>query len=56
LIAVSIMLTVKGIDMFMEYTYQNFDKKMVEFGCAGLDLDFEGRTRQFYKGELMSLT
>ncbi|KAJ4377401.1 hypothetical protein N0V83_000226 [Neocucurbitaria cava] len=41
-----------GIDMFIEYTYQNFNKKIVELGCRGLDLDFEGRTRQFYKTPL----
>jgi hypothetical protein len=49
------MLTVQGIDMFIEFTYQNFNKKMVEVGCAGLALDFEGRTRQFYTGDLPSL-
>ena len=44
-----------GIDMFIEYTYQNFDKKMVEFGCVGLDFDFEGRS-EFYKGALPDMT
>ncbi|RYN32976.1 hypothetical protein AA0112_g5873 [Alternaria arborescens] len=29
----------------------NFDKKMVEFGCVGLDFDYEGRS-EFYKGKL----
>jgi hypothetical protein len=28
------MLTVEGIDMFIEYTYQTFNKKMVEVGCV----------------------
>ncbi|RYN36306.1 hypothetical protein AA0117_g1056 [Alternaria alternata] len=44
-----------GIDMFIEYTYQNFDKKMVEFGCVGLDFDYEGRS-EFYKGKLPDMT
>jgi len=44
-----------GIDMFIEYTYQKFDKKMVEFGCVGLDFDFEGRS-EFYKGALPDMT
>jgi hypothetical protein len=47
-----VLTIIVGIDMFIEYTYQNFNKKIVEVGCAGLDLDVEGRTRQFYKGEL----
>ncbi|CAO2647800.1 Nn.00g087220.m01.CDS01 [Neocucurbitaria sp. VM-36] len=40
-----------GIDMFIEYTHQNFDKKIVEMGCMGLDFDFHGRS-QFYKAPL----
>jgi uncharacterized protein YbcV (DUF1398 family) len=47
-----VLTVMKGIDMFIDYTYRNFNKEMVEAGCAGLDLDVEGRTRQFYKGEL----
>jgi uncharacterized protein YbcV (DUF1398 family) len=49
------LLTREGIDMFIDYTYQNFNKKMVEAGCTGLDLDIEGRTRRFYKEEFQSL-
>jgi hypothetical protein len=41
--------------MFIEYTYQNFNKKLVELGCVGLDFDFEGRT-SFYKGVLPDMT
>ncbi|KAG9192293.1 hypothetical protein G6011_11027 [Alternaria panax] len=37
------------------YTYQNFDKEIVEFGCVGLDFDLEGRT-EFYKGGLPDMT
>jgi hypothetical protein len=44
-----------GIDMFIEYTSQRFNKKMVEFGCVGLDFDFKGRS-EFYKGELPDMT
>ncbi|RYO02204.1 hypothetical protein AA0120_g611 [Alternaria tenuissima] len=33
----------------------NFDKKMVEFGCVGLDFDYEGRS-EFYKGKLPDMT
>jgi hypothetical protein len=44
-----------GIDMFIEYTSQNFDRKMVEFGCVGLDFEFKGRS-EFYKGELPDMT
>ncbi|OAL49438.1 class I glutamine amidotransferase-like protein [Pyrenochaeta sp. DS3sAY3a] len=43
-----------GIDMFIEYTHQTFDKQLVELGCMGLDFDLEGRS-QFYKGPLPSL-
>jgi hypothetical protein len=41
--------------MFIEYTYQNFNKKLVELGCVGLDFNFEGRT-SFYKGVLPDMT
>ena len=46
-----VVLTEKyiGIDMFIEYTYRNFNPKVVELGCSGLDFDFEGRKNQFYK-------
>ncbi|KAF1842431.1 class I glutamine amidotransferase-like protein [Cucurbitaria berberidis CBS 394.84] len=44
-----------GIDMFMEYTYQNFDKRVVETGCEGFDFDFHGRS-QFYKSPLPSFS
>jgi hypothetical protein len=44
-----------GIDMFIEYTSQNFDRKMVEFGCVGLDFEFKGRS-EFYKRELPDMT
>lgn len=43
-----------GIDMVIVYTSQNFNKKVVEMGCIGLDFDFEGRS-QFYKAPLASL-
>ena len=48
------VLTCQGIDMVIEYTYQNFNQKVVEIGCVGLDFDFEGRS-QFYKRPLVSL-
>lgn len=41
--------------MVIEYTCQNFNRKVVEMGCVGLDFDFEGRS-QFYKTPLVSLT
>jgi hypothetical protein len=34
--------------MVIEYTLQNFEPKLVEMGCQGLDFDVEGRS-QFYK-------
>lgn len=40
--------------MFIEYTHQTFDKKIVEIGCVGLDFDFHGRS-QFYKSPPLSL-
>lgn len=40
--------------MVIEYTHQNFNKKVVEMGCVGLDFDFEGRS-QFYKTPPMRL-
>ncbi|KAJ4316312.1 hypothetical protein N0V94_005521 [Neodidymelliopsis sp. IMI 364377] len=43
-----------GIDMMIEYTHRNFNKKIVEMGCLGLDFDFEGRS-QFYKTPPLSL-
>ncbi|KAJ4382289.1 hypothetical protein N0V86_002623 [Didymella sp. IMI 355093] len=42
-----------GIDMVIEYTIQNFDTKLVEMGCQGLDFDVEGRS-QFYKAPLVN--
>lgn len=40
--------------MMIEYTYENFDKKMVELGCAGLDFELHGR-KQFYSSPPVSL-
>lgn len=40
--------------MFIEYTHQNFDEKLVKLGCEGLDFEFEGRG-QFYKKPLSSV-
>lgn len=40
--------------MVIEYTHQNFNKKVVEMGCVGLDFKFEGRS-QFYQAPLLSL-
>ncbi|KAH7077768.1 class I glutamine amidotransferase-like protein [Paraphoma chrysanthemicola] len=45
-----------GIDMAIEYTDRNFNKKLVQAGCMGLDFDYEGRTKQFYKGPLPSFS
>lgn len=49
-----VLIVMPGIDMFIEYTHQNFDKKIVELGCAGLDFALEDRS-QFYKAPLPSL-
>ncbi|KAF3002105.1 hypothetical protein E8E13_009812 [Curvularia kusanoi] len=42
-----------GIDMMIEYTLQNFDRKVVESGCTGLGFKFEGLS-QYYKAPLPS--
>ncbi|KAF3034853.1 hypothetical protein E8E11_004379 [Didymella keratinophila] len=42
-----------GIDMVIEYTLQNFDKKLVEMGCEGLDFEVEGRC-QVYKAPIVN--
>lgn len=34
--------------MMIEYTLQNFDRKVVESGCIGLGFKFEGLS-QYYK-------
>lgn len=49
-----VILTAIGIDMMIEYTYQTFDKKMVEIGLAGLDFELNGR-KQFYSEPYMDL-
>ncbi|KAF2016135.1 class I glutamine amidotransferase-like protein [Aaosphaeria arxii CBS 175.79] len=38
-----------GIDMAVEYVKRNFDRKIVEFGCAGLDFSTKDKS-QFYDG------
>jgi hypothetical protein len=40
--------------MVIEYAHQNFNEKIVEMACVGLDFEFEGRS-QFYKRPLVSL-
>lgn len=40
--------------MIIQYTDQNFNKQLVQAGCMGLDFDYEGRNKQFYKGPLPS--
>ena len=40
-----------GIDMTIEYAAKNFDQRLVELSCRGLDFDFEGRS-QLYKEPL----
>jgi hypothetical protein len=37
--------------MTIEYAKKNFNKKMVEMACLGLDFDIQGRG-QFYKEPL----
>ncbi|KAF2687247.1 class I glutamine amidotransferase-like protein [Lentithecium fluviatile CBS 122367] len=43
-----------GIGMVMEYAIGNFNQKMVELACLGLDFDIKGRT-QFYKEPLPTI-
>lgn len=40
--------------MVIEYAAQNFNTKVVEITCLGLDFNFEGRS-QFYKAPLVGL-
>ena len=40
--------------MTIEYALGQFDRKLVELSCSGLDFEFEGR-KQEYKGPLRAL-
>lgn len=45
------MLTIIGIQMFIEYSDRHFSKLLTQLMCIGLDFSYENRS-QFYDGPL----
>ena len=52
LVLIWLMLTIPGIDMFIEYTDRTFNKQLTQLACVGLDFKYENRS-QFYDGPLV---